>query len=96
MRCPVCKAENNSTPQCRRCKADLSLLVALEQRRERLLAEASVALARGDAEEALRAAEHGDWLRSDEESRRLLALARLLRGEREEVWAWYRSRASAS
>ena len=38
MRCPVCKAENEMTPQCRRCKADLSLLLALERgRAEQLL-----------------------------------------------------------
>src|SRR5262249_17865113 len=33
MRCPVCKAENAQGPACRRCKADLSLLFAVEARR---------------------------------------------------------------
>ena len=41
MRCPVCKAENADAPQCRRCKADLSLLVALEQRRAQALTSAA-------------------------------------------------------
>ena len=88
MRCPVCKADNNSTPQCRRCKADLSLLMALEQRRDRLLAEAGALLARGDSEAALRTAEQAHWLRCDEDSRRLLALARLMLGDRAAAWAW--------
>ena len=35
LRCPVCKAENAQGPNCRRCKADLSLLFALEDRRAR-------------------------------------------------------------
>ena len=87
MRCPVCKAENNSTPQCRRCKADLSLLVALEQRRARVLAEVAALLTRGGGKEALTAAEEVDWMRSDEESRRLLALARLMNREFAEAWA---------
>ena len=45
MRCPVCKADNLETPQCRRCKADLSLLVAVERRRERARAVAVARLA---------------------------------------------------
>ena len=40
MHCPVCKADNSQGPQCRRCKADLSLLFALEEQRRRTLAEA--------------------------------------------------------
>lgn len=33
MRCPVCRAENDRGPNCRRCRADLSLLFALEKQR---------------------------------------------------------------
>ena len=33
MRCPVCRAENTEETTCRRCRADLSLLAALEQAR---------------------------------------------------------------
>jgi hypothetical protein len=37
MRCPVCKADNAQGPQCRRCKADLTVLFDLEAaRRARL------------------------------------------------------------
>ena len=33
MRCPVCKADNALDPACRRCKADLALLVQVETQR---------------------------------------------------------------
>ena len=36
-RCPVCRARVEPGPQCRRCKADLSLLVSLEDQRRRAL-----------------------------------------------------------
>ena len=77
MRCPVCKADNNEALQCRRCKADLSLLVAVERRRARVMADAVTRLT-GDPGGALTAAGEGDRLRRDEESRRLLAVARLV------------------
>ena len=54
MRCPVCKAENAQGPACRRCKADLSLLFALEERRAWALAEARRLLAAGRVDEARR------------------------------------------
>ena len=78
MRCPVCKADNPQGPQCRRCKADLSLLFALEDQRQRTLAEARNGLRRGNWQAALQHAEDADWLRGDDESRRLTALAHLL------------------
>lgn len=79
MRCPVCKAENTQGPTCRRCKADLSLLFQLEDQRARTLAEAGRLLAAGRTEEADALAEEADWMRGDEESRRMLALTRLMR-----------------
>jgi len=47
MRCPVCKADNSQGPACRRCKADLFLLRALEEKREKLLTAARQYLAFG-------------------------------------------------
>jgi hypothetical protein len=35
--CPCCKASNDAGPNCRRCKADLSLLFAIESQRSALL-----------------------------------------------------------
>ena len=40
LRCPVCKADNSAGRACRRCKADLSLLFALEEERSWQIAEA--------------------------------------------------------
>ena len=40
LRCPVCKAENAQGPNCRRCKADLSMMFALEDQRAPVMEEA--------------------------------------------------------
>jgi methylphosphotriester-DNA--protein-cysteine methyltransferase len=92
MRCPVCKADNNEAPQCRRCKADLSLLLALARRRTRLMAEAVALLARGDAARALEAALAAGALRSDDESHGLAALTRVMGHDFQAAWDWYRCR----
>ena len=91
MRCPVCKADNSQGPQCRRCKADLSLLFALEQQRQRTMTEARQCLQRGDFTEALRHAETADWLRGDEETKRLRAMANLLSRDFAAAWQCYQS-----
>jgi hypothetical protein len=78
MRCPVCKAENAEDATCRRCKADLSLLVKLEQARRHALACAAQAVAAGDGEQALRHAEIAHRLREDRDSWQWLAVAYLL------------------
>src|SRR5437870_4604702 len=90
MRCPVCKAENNQGPSCRRCKADLSLLFALEEQRGRLLTAVRQSLTRGEWQQAIEEATEADWLRSDEDSRRLLALAHLLNRDFAQAWECYR------
>ncbi len=89
MRCPVCKAENPQGPQCRRCKADLSLLFALEEQHQRMLAEARRYLRRGELEAAAKHAETANWLRGDEDSRRLAAVARLLGRDFAGAWRCY-------
>ncbi len=96
MRCPVCKAENAQGPACRRCKADLSLLFLLEEQRARALAEAGRLLAAARADEADARAAEADWLRSDEESRRLRAATRLMRRDFAGAWALYRTASAAS
>ncbi len=91
MRCPVCKAENAQGPQCRRCKADLSLLFALEDQRQRTLTEARQCLHRGDFVQAVRHAETADWLRGDEETKRLTAVAHLLNRDFASAWRSYQN-----
>jgi hypothetical protein len=96
MRCPVCKAENAQGPSCRRCKADLSLLFALEVRRGRALEEARQALAAGQWGAAHSRAAQADHLRSDAESKRLRAVAALLDRDFHEAWRCYRAAAAGA
>jgi len=96
MRCPVCKADNSQGPQCRRCKADLSLLFALEDQRRRTLAEARRCLRRGEWQAAVGHAETASWLRGDEESRRLLATAHLLGRDFVAAWRCYQKCSEAA
>jgi len=91
MRCPVCKADNSQGPQCRRCKADLSLLFALEEQRRRTLAEARHCLRRGEWPAALEHAESANWMRGDEESRRLMAMVHLLGRDFAAAWRCYQN-----
>jgi hypothetical protein len=86
MRCPVCRAENTTGPQCRRCRADLSLLFALEDQRVHLLVAARAAIRRAEAGEAVRLAEGAQQLRDGDDVRRLLALGHLLRRDFARAW----------
>jgi len=84
--CPVCRASVESGPQCRRCKADLSLLFALEARREAALSQARQSLAADRPDEALLLARGADQLRHGDDARRLIVLAHLLRREFAAAW----------
>ena len=94
IRCPVCKAENEAGPNCRRCRADLSPLFALEARREALLASARARVAAGRWAEAYAAASEADALRRGEDSLRLVALASLLCDDFHQALRAYLARAS--
>src|SRR5205807_338086 len=89
MQCPVCRAENNAGPQCRRCRADLALLFELEEQRGWLLDAARRMLAGRDVQAATSLAARADGLRRDVESRRLLATCHLLRRDYAEAWRMY-------
>lgn len=91
MRCPVCKAENLQGPHCRRCKADLSLLFSLEEQRRRALTEARRCLHRSDRQAAVRHAETANWLRNDEDSLQLAAVASLLGRNFVDAWQYYQN-----
>jgi hypothetical protein len=90
LRCPVCKAENTQGSNCRRCKADLSMLFALERKRAGVIAEARAALAEGHWSEAAAQARIADHLRHDEETRELLAVTALICGDFHEAWRLHR------
>jgi hypothetical protein len=89
IRCPACRADNTQGPACRRCKADLSLLFALEARREELLGQARSFVAAGQWPQARQAAEEADGLRRDEESLKLVALTALLCRDFHQAWRSY-------
>lgn len=93
MRCPVCRADVAEGPNCRRCRADLSLLFDLEAQRQRALAAAHLCLQHRRPRQALVIAEGVHALRADVDSQRLRALARLLCRDFASAWQIYVSRA---
>ena len=79
--CPCCRAANDTGPACRRCKADLSLLFAVADRRGFLVSEARKLAAQGKYVEALRSLEEAAALRAGDDVNRLTAVVRLLAGQ---------------
>jgi hypothetical protein len=86
MVCPVCRANNDSGPTCRRCKADLSLLFDLDSHRAAQLATAQSLL--GD-EAACTAAQAADDIRRGADAQQLLAVGALLCGDYAGAWQAY-------
>jgi hypothetical protein len=89
IRCPVCRADNDAGSACRRCKADLTPLVELEQRRGCALAQAAQAVARGDVAAVLRHAKQAQLLRAGADAARWLAIGHLLHGDFAQARAHY-------
>jgi hypothetical protein len=89
MRCPVCRAENEDTT-CRRCRADLAPLFALEEQRAHALAEAQRALGNGQGAEVVHYAETAQRLRGGGDALRLLALGHLLERDFARAQSYYR------
>ena len=86
MRCPVCRADGNLTEQCRRCKADLSLLVQLERERSACVAAAQWHAGRDEADQCLANAHRAHALHKGKDSLRLLALGSLLKRDFTTAW----------
>ncbi|HEY3787528.1 MAG TPA: hypothetical protein VGL71_01680 [Urbifossiella sp.] len=76
--CPCCKASNETGPLCRRCKADLSLLFAIDAERAESLASARGSLADLQLEDAFAALERAEPLRRGPDITRLKAAVFLL------------------
>jgi hypothetical protein len=91
VRCPTCRAVQEWSESCRRCKSDLRLLRTLAdayaRRRHACLAQ----LRAGDGRAARESAAHCHALRPGAESRRLLALAALACGDWPAAAAWARA-----
>jgi methylphosphotriester-DNA--protein-cysteine methyltransferase len=92
--CPCCRAANDAGPACRRCRADLSLLFALRDQRERLLARAADALTQGDGPAALKLAGEAAAIRDGDDARTVRAAAALLTRDFAAAWAWYSATAT--
>ena len=81
IRCPACRADNDTGPACRRCKADLAPLFDLEARRALALRQAARALACGAGAAVLRHAQEAQLLRPGPDVLPWLAVGHLLRRE---------------
>jgi hypothetical protein len=86
MICPVCRANNDQGPACRRCKADLSILFELEGHRAAYLARARTRI---EDDAATAEAQAADDLRHGRDARRVLAVAALLRRDFGRAWLAY-------
>ena len=89
--CPCCKATNAAGPNCRRCKADLAELFALDAQAEALLAEARDSIRAGDARRAATIIDRALEARRTPEALRLRAVAAYLARDFPAALAWSRS-----
>jgi hypothetical protein len=78
--CPACRAENSQGPNCRRCKAELSMLFTLRQEHEAHLSAAVGALRAGSPAPAIAHLDRAEKIRRDQRIPKLRAAAELLRG----------------
>lgn len=90
-RCPACRAVQDWSEQCRRCKCDLTLVwrAALDWQRSRSLA--LDALWEGRPFEALDYARRAQAIANDAESARLVAVASLAAGDFAGAVHWARN-----
>jgi hypothetical protein len=91
MQCPVCKATVDEGRQCRRCRADLTLLRQVEAQAAQARWAAVGLAADGHMDRALALAERAVNLHRTAESVQLLAVLRLLKGDFAGAWQVYRS-----
>lgn len=80
-RCPTCGARQELADVCRRCKCDLSLVVAVHRRRAVLYRRCLRHLGQEPPRAALRAAQQLHALAPDAASARLLGVAQLQCGD---------------
>ncbi len=80
VRCPTCRAVQEWSDTCRRCKSDLTLLRATDASWSQSRRDCLRAIRDGRPRDALRSARQMHALRPDGESARLLALTSALNG----------------
>jgi hypothetical protein len=89
--CPCCRAANAAGPACRRCKADLGDLFAVESRRAVAVAACRAALAANDPDLALTHIDEAEAHRRGPDLFPLRAAAHLLNRHYTAAWKWYRA-----
>ncbi|CAK8718418.1 hypothetical protein KKHLCK_07585 [Candidatus Electrothrix laxa] len=77
-RCPVCQARFKGTPECRRCKSDLTDLIALENRAEYVIIQAMRHLQAGNISRARQLCNHSETLQRTEFGAALLGFLDVL------------------
>ena len=87
--CPCCKATGNETTTCRRCKADLTPIVRLDEERAQLLALARIQLSGGSFSLAGQLLAKAESLDVDESSRQLRAMVYLLQSDFAQAWSMH-------
>lgn len=88
-RCPACNAQVREKTVCRRCKTDLTLMIAVEDQAARHTDEADLAFQAGNYGRMFFHAKRACSLKSSPASRRLLAASALLTRRFEtavEIW----------
>lgn len=88
--CPVCKASNENGPTCRRCRADLAMLFAVEDQRKSHIADARCCLDDGELVRAAAHARRADDLRHGPDVAQFRAVLALLQRDFHEAWKQYR------
>jgi len=79
-RCPTCQAKQDASPECRRCKCDLTLVVAMRESAQAMHEACLRRLRSGDYRAALDCALRRHAITPDATSRRLLGVVYLLQG----------------
>lgn len=92
--CPCCKASNEAGAACRRCKADLTLLFAVDGQRAALVERARALAAAGRIPDAIAALDQAARLRRGGDVARTRAAALLLAGQFAAALAAYHELAS--
>ena len=81
LRCPTCRAQQEWSDACRRCKCDLQLLRAADRAYRQSQAECLTELRANRPRSAMACARECERLRPGDESRKLLAVCALVAGD---------------
>ncbi|VTS02962.1 hypothetical protein [Tuwongella immobilis] len=95
-RCPVCGLVQPLKPNCRRCKADWTLVLRVVRSQERLIRLATTAIEQQDWESATARLDEAARLGHHEQIGRLHAMIALARQDFGSAWRYFRQGTPAS